>query len=448
VLVITRSWLLCLLLAGLAVPAGAAEAIPDRGLYRDLIQEARAAIVSVRGDRRGTGVVISADGLVVTSCGVVTPGPKNPDAVLEVIFPGGRVEPAVLVGSEARSGVSLLQIHRSGLAHLAVDGDLQDLWPGETVFTLTDATGSIDRDYQVSASVGVVHSRLRLLEGEGYAAPALELTAASTNQRNAGGAVIDVQGRLRGILNPQALHRVGTFLGTAVPARTIAAALERIRSRATVESGYLGGVLTRRVIEQVVVLEVPEGSPMEVAGLRVGDVILEAAGNRLDHAQQLHEVAASLPPGSHLPLLVRRGDELLDVELVVGELPPPGYLGVEWEDDDRPGLKVAAVKNDSPVVRQRGRPTRNYLRKDDRVTRINGTKVDDLDDLEELRSQLYEGAQVRIAFSRGRTSSIIDLTLPAEPGPAAPEPEPAATEEPEPDAEPETEPPAPPEEEE
>ena len=405
--------------------AEAQEAVDtDRGIYRDLIRGVESCVVGIRSSRRGTGVVISSDGLILTSSTLTDPSQGEGEGLLEVVFPGGRVHQAAMVGQDELTGVALLRIHSDGLAHLPLDGDLPDLHPGETILTFTNATGSIQQDYQVSASVGVVHSRLRLL-GEGKQVGALlEIQAAATNPQNVGGPVVDVQGRLRGLLNEKGLHRVGTFLGTAVPVRRVAVALQRIETDEAPRQSYVGGRLHHRQVKEVVVLEVPEGSPLAQAGLEVGDVILEAAGERLTDQMQFHQLVGVAPPGTAIPLLVRRRGQLREVNLVTGEAPPEGYLGVEWTDDDKTGLRVASVAEDSPVRRQRGRRSRHHLQTEDRVLRINDILVDDLDDLEKMRSQLYEGAEVRITFRRGRVSHILDLSLPPEPAPA---PEEAAT---------------------
>jgi S1-C subfamily serine protease len=385
----------------------------------------RPRVVGVHGSMRATGVLISADGLVLTTTRVVRPRQARRGDVIEVLLDGGRLEEARLIGADESTGVCLIKVPGRDLPHFDLDGGLEDPLPGETVLTLSNATNSIFADYQVSASIGAVHSLLPL---EPYSTgdavqrygPVMELSALSINTGCAGGAVVDMEGRLRGLLVEEI--RKGVFLGQAIPTSVLAPAVERARAGVEATGSFIGGELERPRPSGVVIRRAPEDGPLARSGLEPGDIILAAAGQEVSERGDLDRIALGLPPGSLIPLLVKRQGRFLTVDLETAAPPDAGYVGVEWRDDGERGLGVTRVLDGCPLKLQRG----------DRVLSINGIDVDDLEDLEDLAGILYQGAEIRVRYRRGNDRDLFTSgKLKAPPAPPAEAAAPAEAAQPE-----------------
>ena len=415
----------CMLLES---PAGAEDSverprIEGRGIYAQLVQDMRPRVVGVHGTMRATGVLISADGLVLTTTRVVRPRRVERGDIIEVLLDGGRLEEAQFIGADESTGVCLIKVPGRDLPCFEVDSDLDDPRPGETVLTLSNATNSIFADYQVSASIGAVQSMLPL---EPYSTgdtvqrygPVMELSALSINNGCAGGAVVDQAGRLRGMMVEEV--RKGVFLGQAIPASVLGPAIERARAGFVATGSFIGGEMEKPQPTGVVVRKAPEDGPLARSGIESGDIILAAAGEEIDDRNDLDRIALGLPPGSRIPLLVKRQGRYLTVDLETGTPPEVGYVGVEWRDDGERGLGVMRVLDQCPLKLKRG----------DRVLSINGHDVNDVEDLDDLAGILYPGASIRVRYRRGNDRDLFATCKLKEPPQETPpeEAEGAATE--------------------
>lgn len=220
--------LLCLL-AVAPRPALAGDDTFDQRVQRRVAQ-ARAAVVGVsvsgmRGSRFGSGVLVRADGLVLTSTEVV------PDAGLtvRVWMPGGQIVKAGWLASDPKTHTVVLKtIGTKGQAFPCVElADSSKAWVGQRAFTFGNPFEIIQRDGQVSTSMGVVAGTGELTDNGatevGYEGPMIE-TDAAVNPGSSGGPLIDGNGRLLGLLTMAFQHE--SRLGVAVPIHVIRAVVK------------------------------------------------------------------------------------------------------------------------------------------------------------------------------------------------------------------------------
>jgi serine protease Do len=194
-------------------------------------------------------------------------------------------------------------------------------------------------------------------------------TDASVSPANYGGPLVDIEGRVIGVLAPLPAETAGMMAGTelydsgigfAVPLEDILRVLPRLQAGETLSPGIMGiGYASRDPFTAApVVAACRADSPAGRAGLRVGDRIVEAGGSAVTRVAELKSAMATLYAGDTIHLVVERGptNERLPVSVeLVASLPPwrrpvlgivPGRVGAASTDD---GKAAAAAPGDAPA---------------------------------------------------------------------------------------------------
>jgi serine protease Do len=368
--------------------------------------EPRALIA--RSGAAGAGVLVSAEGWIVTNAHVVDaarslrvdvqPAPSRAPGG-SILGPRSRRLGARLVGLDRETDVAVLKIEASGLPALEL-GDSEALRQGQVVMAFGSPLG-----LENSASLGVVSAVARQLRPDD---PMIYVqTDASINPGNSGGPLVDAAGRMVG-LNTLILSQSGGHegIGLAVPSNIVRSVYEQIRRHGRVRRGVIGaraqtitpplsaglGLLFDR---GVVLSDVVPSGPAAAAGLRPGDVVVSLDGKPMENARQLEVNLYRRAPGETVRLEVRRGPESLRVDVGVVERPEDpdrfaplvtpernlvtrlGILGLELDDDlrravgplrGREGVLVAARSGSGQWADQ-------GLRPGDVVYAVNGVSV-------------------------------------------------------------------------
>jgi S1-C subfamily serine protease len=277
------------------------------------------SVASVRA-RRGSGsaVVITPDGFMLTSAHVVERAPR-----LNASFTDGRQFAAEVVGSDPMSDLAVLRADGAGLTAAEL-GDAERLRVGQLVVAIGNPHG-----FDGSVTAGVVSFLGRSLPTPGgRIVDNVIQTDAALNPGNSGGALADGRGRVVGINTAVA----GVGLGLAVPinatTRRIIGALMTDGHFRRAWLGIAGGprplppriarALGRKAAVEVV--EVAEGSPAAVAGLRAEDLIVAVDGQPVERVDHLQRMMIGDLIGETIRLTIVRGGRELEVELVPVEL--------------------------------------------------------------------------------------------------------------------------------
>lgn len=298
----------------------------------------------------GSGVVISADGYVLTNNHVIQARDGDPADEILVELNDGRELSARLVGRDPRSDLAVLKVDASDLPFLPVaDSDLLEV--GDVVFAIGNPMG-----VGLTITQGIVSAtgrdNLSILGESGY--ESFIQTDAPINPGNSGGALVDAYGRLVGI-NTAILSRSGGSigLGFAIPstfARSIALALVR---DGEVRRGVLGVNIEDLNADYAAAFEVPEGTgvliqsvieglPAAQAGLRQGDVIVAINGIPIRSVSELRLRVAASPPGESVRVSFRREGQARELDVVLADPNNPfgtGALSGELLE----GLEVAVI---------------------------------------------------------------------------------------------------------
>jgi S1-C subfamily serine protease len=277
----------------------------------------------VRGGRMldgaGSAVVITPDGFTLTSAHVVA----RTDGSGRAAFVDGREHDFHLVGSDPLSDLAVLRLDASDLSPAEL-GDAERLRVGQLVVAMGNPHG-----FAGSVTAGVVSQLGRSLPvAAGRIVDNVIQTDAALNPGNSGGALADGRGRVVGINTAVA----GVGLGLAVP---INSATRRIIGALMTEGrfrraylGIAGGPrpLPPRLATKlgrksaVEVVEVVDGSPAAIAGIRPEDLIVEVNGVPVDGVNDLQRLMAGELIGREVAATVVRGGRELDLRIVPLEL--------------------------------------------------------------------------------------------------------------------------------
>jgi serine protease Do len=292
----------------------------------------------------GSGVIIDAkEGLVLTNHHVI----DNADDV-QVTLADGRTVKAEFLGSDRDTDIALIRIPAQNLTDIKL-GNSDQLRVGDFVVAIGNPFG-----FSQTVTSGIVSAVGRSgIRGLGY--QNFIQTDASINPGNSGGALVDLQGQLIGIntasFNPQGSMAGNIGLGLAIPSNLARSVVDQLVKHGVVVRGTLG-VESQNLTAQIaqglglgetrgaLITRVLAGSAAAAAGLKPGDVVVSANGQRVDSAEALHNVEGLAAVGSALTLDVRREGKPLQIKAtlkeqaraVTGESLDPRLTGATFVD--------------------------------------------------------------------------------------------------------------------
>ncbi|MDQ6629457.1 MAG: trypsin-like peptidase domain-containing protein [Pseudomonadota bacterium] len=269
----------------------------------------------------GSGVIVSPAGYLLTNNHVVD-GADD----IEVTLGDGRSAKAHTIGSDPESDIAVLKIDLDKLPVIAF-GDVDRLEVGDIVLAIGNPFG-----VGQTVTSGIVSALGRNSLGINIFENFIQ-TDAAINPGNSGGALVDVNGNLLGI-NTAIYSRSGGSLGIgfAIPVSTARQVMDGLIKDGQVTRGWIGveprdltpeiaRTLDLSVTQGVLITGVVQAGPASVGGLRPGDVVLKIAGTPVTTTPQLLNAVAALKPREAATISVRRGDNALDVKVVVAQRP-------------------------------------------------------------------------------------------------------------------------------
>src|SRR6185312_3268243 len=392
----------------------------------------------------GSGVIIDPDGYIITNAHVLRGAHRVQVSIQAAAFddtPNGslvagrsRIMEARIIGSDPEIDLALLKIEARGLPALPL-GDYNKLRQGEVVFAFGSPEGLQD-----SVTMGVVSAAARQRDTD---SPMVYIqTDAPINPGNSGGPLVNVDGELVGI-NTFILTAGGgnEGLGFAIPSATVAFAYPQLRRFGHVHRGEIGitvqaitpGLVTGLKLPSnwgVIVSDVEPGSPADVAGLKVQDIITNIDGGSADNLPSISTRLFMRRGGEKIKVGVLRGSEKLTFEVAVVEpphdfdrladladpdkslVPKLGIVGVELDSKlaaTLPGLRVSsgvivAAKAADPSVD-------TSLNTADVIHAINGVQVETMAALRSALDHLAPNASVVLQIERDGRFMFVSFEL-------------------------------------
>ena len=338
----------------------------------------------------GSGVIVSADGYIVTNYHVIREASK-----IEVTLNDNRVYSAKIIGSDVSTDLALLKIVVDNLDYLTF-ANSDTLQIGEWVM----AVGNPFR-LQSTVTAGIVSAKARninLLESQGI--ESFIQTDAAVNPGNSGGALINTRGELVGICTAIESN-TGRYEGFsfAIPSNLVRKVVTDLRTYGVVQRGWIGieiqnindpmaKELKLPEVSGVLVAFVNKGSGAEEAGLQPNDVVTHVQQLKTSTTSEFMEQIANYRPGDEVMLsIIREGKQMsfnvvlrnqLNSTDMIGTLSDGIFkeIGIEVRDADKyekavfalKGVIVVSVQNKSIVGITRLEP--GYI-----ITKVNNVEV-------------------------------------------------------------------------
>jgi serine protease Do len=281
----------------------------------------------------GTGIVVRADGYIITNAHVVQGSRRVrvqlPSAEVaspshhSVVRPNGKTVDAKVLGTDRDTDLAVLKVESKSLVPLPL-GDSETLRPGQLVLAFGNPLG-----LQNSVSMGVVSSISRQIKPDD---PMIYIqTDASINPGNSGGPLVDVDGRVMGV-NTFILSQSGGSegIGFAIPSNIVQTVFNQIREDGHVHRGQVGlrtqtltpalaGGLGLDRDTGVLVADVTPGKSADEAGVKIGDLILNLDGKPMENARQFEVNIYGHRVDDEVELTVFRDGRELKLKVTVDE---------------------------------------------------------------------------------------------------------------------------------
>ncbi len=275
----------------------------------------------------GSGVVVSADGTILTNAHVIEGADK-----ITVLMADNKNFEAKLVGTDKPSDLAVLKIEAQNMPYLTL-GNSDTVRVGDIVLAIGNPLG-----IGQTVTSGIISAKGRRTGlSYGNANDTFEdflQTDAPINRGNSGGALVNLNGELIGI-NSQILSSPGTGggnigIGFSIPSNMAKSVMEQLLKDGRVRRGMLGvniqnitddtaKALDLKEVSGVLVSNVRAGSAGEKAGLKRGDIITAINGEKTEDSNILRNKIAGTLPGTEVKLTVIRDGANQELTAVLDE---------------------------------------------------------------------------------------------------------------------------------
>jgi S1-C subfamily serine protease len=327
------------------VVQAAPAALTDQALdLRSLLERVTPSVVSIQlgqanGDRvvdfaAGSGVVISADGLVLTNAHVV----EGAD-VINLHMSDDRTIRADLVGTSPSHDIALVRLRDTSNLSQATLGSSDAMQVGDQVVAIGNALALGDAP---TVTTGIVSAKGRSLQDGQVTLENLMQTDAAINHGNSGGPLLNAAGEVIGInsagipdaenlgfaIEIDAIKPLIDKLKTGQDTEVVVQAFLGISSAATSElSASEASQLGVAGKDGVVVVNVQPESAASDAGLEAGDLIRRVDGKVVDDPQTVRDAIRGAEPGSTISIEVERGGASQTLQATLGSQPVAAVAG-------------------------------------------------------------------------------------------------------------------------
>lgn len=274
----------------------------------------------------GSGVIVSADGLILTNNHVISSADQ-----IEVALSDGSKSSATVVGTDPETDLAVLKIDRKQLPAITFSNSDQ-MKVGDVVLAIGNPFGVGQTVTQgIISALGRNHLGINTFEN-------FIQTDASINPGNSGGALIDVNGNLIGINSAIYSRNGGSMgIGFAIPVSIAKQVMEQITFNGSVTRGWIGieaQDITPELAESFnlknvngsLIAGVLLDSPADRAGLRPGDILIAIDNKPVTDSQAMLNLIAMLKPRDKATLAILRAGKKMEISLTVGKRPLPSKL--------------------------------------------------------------------------------------------------------------------------
>ena len=275
---------------------------------------------SSTGISKGSGVIISADGYIVTNEHVI-----NNSEDVNVTAADGTQYQAKIVGYDNRADLALLKIEAENL-HFANLADSDQLILGQEAIVIGNPLGE-----GISCSNGIISALNKDVTISNYSMNLIQ-TNAAVNAGNSGGGLFNMNGDLIGIVNAKSSSNSLSSasiegMGYAIPSNHVLEIITDIKEYGYVKNRATLGVSIYTVNNSCIqsnyngllISAVFEGSGADKAGIQAGDIIFEVNGNQIQEYSDLTKVLDQCKVGDTARVGVFRNNKTMYFDVVLSE---------------------------------------------------------------------------------------------------------------------------------
>ena len=296
---------------------------------------------------QGSGVIVEANGLIITNNHVVSKADE-----IRVFLSDKREFKGKLIGTDTKTDIAIVKIEATGLPTVPW-ADSDQLEVGEYVLAVGSPFGLTQ-----TVTMGIVSAVGRASMGIAEYEDFIQ-TDAAINPGNSGGALVNVRGELVGINTAIFSQSGGNMgIGFAVPSNLSRAVMDQLVRTGKVVRGWLGVAiqdLSSELAAQfgisdtkgVLVSDVMEDSPAKKAGFERADVIVEYDGKPMDSPTHLRNAVAQTPIGKRVSVKLIRDKKPKTIEVTIVE--QPKSLGQPGVEESRESAAATGILSDIDV---------------------------------------------------------------------------------------------------
>jgi serine protease DegQ len=274
------------------------------------------------GSSLGSGVIVSADGYILTNNHVVEAAEQ-----IEVVLADGRKAPARVVGLDPETDLAVIKVALDKLPVIVL-GQVEQARVGDVVLAIGNPFG-VGQTVTMGIISALGRNNLHINHFENFIQ-----TDAAINFGNSGGALIDGRGKLLGInaaIYSQSGGSVG--IGFAIPVSTVKTVMDEIIKTGHVVRGWIG-VESQDITPELassfglgrqsgaIIAGVVKNGPADRAGIQPGDILLAVEGKAVGDTTDMLNLVAQLAPGGKAKMTVLRKSREATLDVVVGKRPP------------------------------------------------------------------------------------------------------------------------------
>ena len=330
----------------------------------------------------GSGVIISADGYIVTNNHVI-----DGSSELEITLNNKKKYKAVLVGSDAANDIALLKIESNTNFPYVPFANSDNIKIGEWVL-------AVGNPYNLTSTVtaGIVSAKGRDLEGNRNIESFIQ-TDAAVNPGNSGGALVNGRGELIGI-NTAISTKTGSFIGYsfAVPSNIAKKIIDDILEFGAVQQAILGITVDLSYKDQgVKVSNVLKQSENKVKSeLKEGDIIKRINNIKISKFSELKGQLTAKRPNEVVDVTIERNGELITKKVKLSKFIERHVATVfQWElkNISKEEMKKLNISNGVQIIRT-GKDSKENNLKNYVIIKVNNKRVTDAKETAKLLDQL------------------------------------------------------------
>lgn len=278
----------------------------------------------------GSGFIISKDGYVVTNKHVVDHAKS-----ITITTNNNETYEANIVGIDEKTDIALLKIQTKGEWKSVIFGDSDKIKVGEWIFAIGNPFG-----FGNTVTKGIISAKSRDIDSGNY--DNFIQTDAAINRGNSGGPMFNMQGELIGI-NNAIFSTTGSSMGIgfAIPINLVKWVINELKEKGEVERGWVGiGIQpttikipkktnteagqTKEVLSNeyaAIVSVLTHNAPAQKAGMKVGDIILNFDGTKIDNTKNLSRLIAETKIGKKTKFEILRDGKKVTLDIIIEKMP-------------------------------------------------------------------------------------------------------------------------------